>query len=220
MPLNREPVDARELLENVIDLYSPVAEERQIAVHLRPIYRGLIVADVARLRQVLANLLDNALKYTPRHGNIWIEIDARPARVRDGDRHHLPRRRSRHRGGRPAAHLGSAVPGRSQPLAIAGTWPWPEFGQGGDRGAWRPRPGAKRGGRRGGADGLPSGGAGPAGSSGARGARRRTGERLPAIGTDAWRLKPGGRREWSRGDDGNSRRADRVLRSGPTPISP
>jgi signal transduction histidine kinase len=78
MTLNRGAVDVRDMLENVIDLYSPVAEERQIAVHLRPFFRGPILADAARLRQVLANLLDNALKYTPHHGNVWIEIEGRP----------------------------------------------------------------------------------------------------------------------------------------------
>jgi signal transduction histidine kinase len=82
MSLNRSPVEPARLLENVIDLYSPVAEERQITVNLRPFYRGSILADAARLRQVLANLLDNALKYTPHHGNVWIEVEQRsPAEI-------------------------------------------------------------------------------------------------------------------------------------------
>jgi signal transduction histidine kinase len=35
-----------------------------------------------RLRQVLANLLENAIKYSPDGGRIELEVDARPGRVR------------------------------------------------------------------------------------------------------------------------------------------
>jgi len=70
MALRRERLDARESLRESVDLYEDVAEEKGIALEL-DVPDGLAVsADRARLRQALANLVDNALKYTPRGGRV------------------------------------------------------------------------------------------------------------------------------------------------------
>jgi signal transduction histidine kinase len=41
-----------------------------------------VIADAMRLRQVLANLLDNAIKYSPDDSEVRLEIEARAGRVR------------------------------------------------------------------------------------------------------------------------------------------
>jgi signal transduction histidine kinase len=76
MKLNRERVDLCQLLREVIDLYEYVAEERKI--NLRPELPAPCLASVDpnRLRQVFANLLDNAIKYTAEGGEV--AISARP----------------------------------------------------------------------------------------------------------------------------------------------
>jgi signal transduction histidine kinase len=54
----------RELVDEVIELYAIVAEERGIAIHNNiPTYLT-VEADRLRVRQCLANLIDNALKYS------------------------------------------------------------------------------------------------------------------------------------------------------------
>ena len=73
MKLNREVVDIAALMERVLDMYRHVAEEKGIDIYLT-IPDGLCVtADPARMSQVLANSLDNAIKYTPHGGRIYIE---------------------------------------------------------------------------------------------------------------------------------------------------
>ncbi len=73
MKLTRIPVDLCSLLNEVIELYQYVAEEKKIQVttDFSPPCEGLV--DPSRLRQVFANLLDNAIKYTATGGRVTIQ---------------------------------------------------------------------------------------------------------------------------------------------------
>lgn len=72
MKLALEEVNIPDLIKEVIDLYSYVAEEKNISVHVSFPKELYMTADRNRLRQVMANLLDNAIKYTPSGGRIDI----------------------------------------------------------------------------------------------------------------------------------------------------
>ncbi|MEK7683880.1 MAG: HAMP domain-containing sensor histidine kinase [Verrucomicrobiota bacterium] len=72
MKLARDWVDVPSLLSDVIDLYQYVAEEKKIRVTLVPGDQCQAHVDANRMKQVFANLLDNALKYTPEGGQIAI----------------------------------------------------------------------------------------------------------------------------------------------------
>jgi signal transduction histidine kinase len=76
MALRRERLLAREALRESVELYADVAEEKGIALALDAPADLALSADRARLRQALANLVDNALKYTPRGGRV--RLSARP----------------------------------------------------------------------------------------------------------------------------------------------
>lgn len=72
MKLVREPVDVAPLAAQVADLYAIVAEEKGVTLEAR-VPEGLTVrADRVRLQQVLANLVDNAVKYTPAGGKVTV----------------------------------------------------------------------------------------------------------------------------------------------------
>ncbi len=75
--LHLEAVNVPGLLADVVDLYQPVAEEKGIVVSITASQPVSLVADRNRLRQVIANLLDNAIKYTPAGGRVEVHADAR-----------------------------------------------------------------------------------------------------------------------------------------------
>ena len=81
LKLNRNPLDARALVERGASLYHEVAEEKNIALTLDLPAPAEINADSIRLAQAINNLLDNALKYTPVGGHVTLAARAEPNEV-------------------------------------------------------------------------------------------------------------------------------------------
>ncbi len=77
MKLRREPVDLCQLTREVVELYEYVAEEKKIAVETDLPEPCEASVDRVRMRQVFANLFDNAIKYTPEQGRVRISIRCR-----------------------------------------------------------------------------------------------------------------------------------------------
>ena len=74
--------DMNLMVQDAVELFRPVAEDRGIAVHIRApsgplIYQG----DKGRLQRVLANLIDNALKYTGPGGQVVISLVEGPSDI-------------------------------------------------------------------------------------------------------------------------------------------
>jgi len=77
MKLNRQPVDLCQLAREVVELYEYVAEGKGVAVRSELDGRCEALVDPSRMRQVFANLLDNAIKYTPPGGSVTVAVHAR-----------------------------------------------------------------------------------------------------------------------------------------------
>jgi signal transduction histidine kinase len=73
MKLNTEKVDIVSLIHEAIDLYQYVAEEKEINFTTTLPKELYSFVDPYRIRQVIANLLDNAVKYSTRAGCVEIE---------------------------------------------------------------------------------------------------------------------------------------------------
>ena len=88
MQLARERVELADVARRAVDLYKDVAEAKRVSLDLRlNTETTAVYADRTRLEQVAANLIDNAVKYTPEDGTVEVEVtgDGRDVvlRVRD-----------------------------------------------------------------------------------------------------------------------------------------
>jgi CheY-like chemotaxis protein len=78
MQLSLEPVCVADALKETLDLMRPLAVERSIKLSASvdidsDVY---VLADRQRFKQVLLNLLNNAVKYTPFHGDVIVSYKA------------------------------------------------------------------------------------------------------------------------------------------------
>jgi len=77
--LAREPVALADLVIDTIAALAPLATERGVALEADVLMPCLVLGDQTRLTQLLINLAENALKYTPAGGRVTIGL------ARDGD---------------------------------------------------------------------------------------------------------------------------------------
>jgi len=82
--LQRSPVNLRAVLDEAADDIRPLATARGLALEVSlPRDSVWVEADPTRLSQIVANLVNNAVKYTPAGGRITLALDAgRDAEVR------------------------------------------------------------------------------------------------------------------------------------------
>lgn len=75
MELKIQPFEVRECVEDTLDLLAPQASSKglELGYWIDPDVPPLLMGDVTRLRQILVNLVGNAVKFTER-GEVWVTV--------------------------------------------------------------------------------------------------------------------------------------------------
>ncbi|NGZ78006.1 PAS domain S-box protein [Saccharibacillus alkalitolerans] len=76
MTLNEEPMQVRRVLDQAVDLFSSRAAEKglELTVEVAPSVPEVLIGDPAKFRQVLVNLISNAIKFTE-EGGVAVTIE-------------------------------------------------------------------------------------------------------------------------------------------------
>jgi heavy metal sensor kinase len=74
----REPVRLDQIVATSIDMFRGAAEEREVDLSAASLQPMTVLGDAGRLRQVVNNLIDNSLKFTPAGGRIRVALLASP----------------------------------------------------------------------------------------------------------------------------------------------
>ncbi|MBS0273707.1 MAG: HAMP domain-containing protein [Proteobacteria bacterium] len=74
-------IDLRDVVEGISELYGPLAEEKGLTFDVAPSGEAMIAGNKRLIAQALANLVDNAIKYTPEGGKVRVSIENTPAGV-------------------------------------------------------------------------------------------------------------------------------------------
>ena len=88
LSLERVAFDVRDTVEEAVRLLAPRAHEKglELACRIEPDVPGMVLGDAGRLRQVLVNLVGNAIKFTER-GEVVVTVEVQDAPAGDASLH-------------------------------------------------------------------------------------------------------------------------------------
>lgn len=72
--LQFERLNLSDIVEDVVDLYRPLAHEKRIEIEVKASADTQVHADQGKIRRLISNLLDNAIKYMGDEGSIEVQV--------------------------------------------------------------------------------------------------------------------------------------------------
>nr|WP_283809065.1 HAMP domain-containing sensor histidine kinase [Tumebacillus amylolyticus] len=74
LDLRNQPIDLVELSKDTVELIQPSFDQKGVKLIMHPAESVTVMLDADKWKQILLNLLDNALKYTPPEGRVEVTI--------------------------------------------------------------------------------------------------------------------------------------------------
>jgi signal transduction histidine kinase len=81
-PLVTAPTDADQLVREVVEELRPAIRDSRVRVEVRPSGGPPLLADARKLRQAIANVVGNAVKFSPNGGEVLVEVVRDAGRLR------------------------------------------------------------------------------------------------------------------------------------------
>jgi heavy metal sensor kinase len=75
--LEKEPIDFADLVRDLYEFFEPVAREKQVAFTIKTCEHANAVVDRTHMQQLVSNLVDNALKFTPAGESVTLHLEER-----------------------------------------------------------------------------------------------------------------------------------------------
>lgn len=74
--IEKEPFKILDMIDRIVELFAIKAKEKSLRFYCyaSPAIPELLIGDTVRLRQVLSNLVGNAIKFTPKGGKIYFSV--------------------------------------------------------------------------------------------------------------------------------------------------
>ena len=70
----RKSVSLDQVLQNLVDLLEPFAQDKEIALHYQCLAKACVIGDEGQLSRLFSNLLENALQYTSAGGKVTVRL--------------------------------------------------------------------------------------------------------------------------------------------------
>jgi heavy metal sensor kinase len=74
-PDERQSIELGALIQDACELFQPLAEDNGVELACRIFAEGMVMGDRAMLQRLVANLIDNAIKYTDGGGKVELSLD-------------------------------------------------------------------------------------------------------------------------------------------------
>src|SRR5579859_7121339 len=81
MELRLQDVPVEPVIAQALELVEPLAAEKHLTIHSEASTAGVVLADAGKLKQMLLNLISNAIKFTPDGGTVTITARRLPGAI-------------------------------------------------------------------------------------------------------------------------------------------
>lgn len=81
LQLSMEQVTLSDVFTDCSSMIAPLTDEKNIKLNIKTDLNGYVIADFTRLKQVMLNILNNAIKYNIKHGSVSLKLTQKDSNI-------------------------------------------------------------------------------------------------------------------------------------------